>query len=229
MKKFINFIAVLIISAGLGPAASSSLAQDQGEYGQYSQGAPPPPQGQYPNQQQYPPQGPGPYSNQPSNQPSDQQAGPYDQNQSSQQDAQADASGQPSVARASYIHGDVSSQRGDNSELVPLTVNTPLEAGDRVSVSNEGRAEIQLDYANQLRLSGGATAKIAALNNQNIQVQVGEGLVTYSVLPGSSASVEIDTPNSAIHPTTPKRKSSFAAAAQMFPRRKAAPMWTPAK
>ena len=194
MKKFITSIAVLIISAGLGPAASSSLAQDQGEYGQYSQGAPPPPSAQYPNQGQYPEQ----YPNQ------GQQPGPYDQNaqsQPSQQDAQADASAQPGVARASYIHGDVSSQRGDNNELVPLTINTPLEAGDRVSVANDGRAEIQLDYANHLRLSGGATAKIAALNSQNIQVQVGEGLVTYSVLQGSSASAEIDTPNAALHPT----------------------------
>ena len=200
MKKIITFIAVLIISAGFGPAASSLLAQDGGEYGPYSQGAPPPPQAQspyqqpYPNQQQYP--GQGQYPN--------QQPGPYDQNsqsQPSQQDAQADPNSQPGVARASYIHGDVSSQRGDNSELIPLTVNTPLEAGDRVSVSNQGRAEVQLDYADQLRLSGGATAKIAALNNQNIQLEVGEGLVTYSVLPGSSASVEIDTPNSALHPT----------------------------
>jgi hypothetical protein len=188
MKKFITFIAVLIISAGLGPAASSSLAQDQGEYGQYSQGAPAPPQGQYPSQGQYPNQQPGPYDQ-------------NDQNQSSQQDAQADTGAQPGVARASYVHGGVSSQRGDNSELVPLTVNTPLEAGDRVSVANDGRAEIQLDFADHLRLSGGATAKIASLNSQNIQVQVGEGLVTYSVLPGSSASVELDTPNAALHPT----------------------------
>jgi hypothetical protein len=98
------------------------------------------------------------------------------------------------------VHGNVSSQRGDNGELVPLTINTPLETGDRVSTASDGRAEVELDYGDQLRLSSDATAKIATLNRQNIQVQVGQGLITYSVLPGSQAQVEIDTPNAALHP-----------------------------
>jgi hypothetical protein len=215
MKKFITLIAVLIISAGLSPAASSLFAQDQGEYGPYSQpqggpgpysqpqSAPPPysqPQmapGQYPESQGAPPPPADQDPNYAQDQQQAQQQGP---SQAQTQDAQADANAQPGVARASYIHGDVSSQRGDNSELVPLTVNTPLEAGDRVSTSDQGRAELQLDYADQLRLSGGATAKIASLNRQSIQVQVGQGLVTYSVLPGSQATAEIDTPNAAVHP-----------------------------
>ena len=54
-----------------------------------------------------------------------------------------------------------------------------------------------------LRLSDGATAKIAGLTRNSIQVQVGQGLVTYSVLKGSEANVEIDTPNAAIHPSGP--------------------------
>jgi hypothetical protein len=188
MKKLITFIAVLIISAGFGPAASSSFAQDQGEYGPYSsqgQSAPPPYQTQS--------QAPAPdQAQQGSNQPVD--------DAQNAQEAQADANSQPGVARASYIHGDVSSQRGDSTDLVPLTTNTPLEAGDRVSTANDARAEIELDYADQLRLSGSATAKIASLSRQNIQIQVGQGLATYSVLPGSEAQVEVDTPNAALHP-----------------------------
>ncbi|HKQ86677.1 MAG TPA: DUF6600 domain-containing protein [Candidatus Acidoferrales bacterium] len=170
MKKFITMIAVLIISAGFSPAASSLLAQ--GDYGAYSE----------------PQAGPPPAPEQ------DQAA------QDQSQDQQADNGSQPTVARASYIHGDVSSQRGDNGELVPLTLNTPLEAGDRVSTENGGRAEIELDYGDQIRLSSDATAKIASLDRQNIQVQLGQGLATYSVLPGSQAQVEIDTPNAAVHP-----------------------------
>ncbi len=177
MKRFITLIAVLIISAGFSPAASSLLAQ--GDYGTYSE----------------PQAGPSPA-------PQQDQAPPPPQDQtapSQSQDQQSDTPG-PSVARASYVHGDVSSQRGDNGELVPLTLNTPLEAGDRVSTANGGRAEIELDYGDQLRLSSDATAKIASLDRQNIQVQVGQGLATYSVLPGSQAQVEIDTPNAAVHP-----------------------------
>jgi Family of unknown function (DUF6600)/FecR protein len=196
MKKFITIIAVLIISAGFSPAASSSLAQ--GEYGPYSepQAGPPP----APDQDQAPPP---PQDQQDEAVPPDQsQAGPpqADQPQDQSQGQQADNGAQPGVARASYVHGDVSSQRGDNGELVPLTVNTPLEAGDRVASANGGRAEIELDYGDQLRLSSDATAKIANLNRQNIQIQLGQGLATYSVLPGSQAQVEVDTPNAAVHP-----------------------------
>jgi hypothetical protein len=197
MKKLITFIAVLLISAGFSPAASSLLAQ--GEYGPYSdqQGAPPPPPAQ--NQA---PQSPYPaQATQPPSAGNDQSAPEIAQDTpQNQQEAQADASAQPGVARASYIHGDVSSQRGDNSEMVPVTINTPLEAGDRVSTAHDARAEFELDYGDQLRLSGDATAKIANLSGQNIQIQLGQGLATYSVLPGSEAQVEIDTPNAALHP-----------------------------
>ena len=176
MKKLITIIAALVISAGFSPAASSLLAQ--GDYGAYSepQAGPPP----APDQSEAPP-------------PQDQSA--QDQSQNEQSDSAA-----PGVARASYIHGDVSSQRGDNGELVPLTVNTPLEPGDRISTANGGRAEIELDYGDQIRLSSDATAKIATLDRQNIQIQLGQGLATYSVLPGSQAQIEIDTPNAAVHP-----------------------------
>ena len=107
------------------------------------------------------------------------------------------------MARLSVINGDVSTQRGDNGDWVAATLNTPVSVNDRVSTANNGRAEIQLDAANVLRMSASATAKVANLNRTNIQVQVGQGLVTYSALRGSEANSEIDTPNAAIHPNGP--------------------------
>jgi len=109
----------------------------------------------------------------------------------------------PGVARLSYAQGNVSTQRGDNGEWVAASVNSPVAVGDRVSTSQGGRAEIQLDYANVLRLSDGATVKIANISRENVQVQVGQGLVTYSLLQGAEASVEIDTPNASVHPSGP--------------------------
>jgi hypothetical protein len=109
----------------------------------------------------------------------------------------------PGMARLSFVRGDVSSQRGDNGQWIAVTVNTPLAVGDRVSTGSGGRAEIQLDSANVLRLSDNTTAKIAALSRETIQVQVGQGLATYSVLKGTEATAEIDTPNAAIHPNGP--------------------------
>ncbi len=110
---------------------------------------------------------------------------------------------QPGMARLSFMQGEVSSQRGDNGDWVAATLNTPVAVGDRVSTGQGGRAEVQLDYADALRLSDNATAKVANLTRQNIQIQVGQGLVNYSVRNGAEAATEIDTPNAAIHPNGP--------------------------
>ena len=107
---------------------------------------------------------------------------------------------QPAVARLSAIQGDVSVQRGDSGDWVAATINTPLEAGDRVSTGNGGRAEVQLDYANVIRLDENSTIKITDLTATHIQIQAGQGLVEYSVFKNSQTDAEIDTPNSAVHP-----------------------------
>jgi len=109
----------------------------------------------------------------------------------------------PGVARLSYIHGDVSSQRGDNGDWVAVTQNSPISQGDRVATGPNSRAELQLDYADILRMSASATANITNLSRTGIQVQIGQGLVTYSVRNGSEANSEIDTPNASIHPSGP--------------------------
>ncbi|HLW81624.1 MAG TPA: DUF6600 domain-containing protein [Candidatus Acidoferrales bacterium] len=107
---------------------------------------------------------------------------------------------QPSVGRISVIRGNVSIQRGDSGDWIAATVNTPLESGDRISTGNDSRAEVQLDYANVVRLDQNSTVKITDLTADHIQLQVGQGLVSYGVFPNSRADAEIDTPNSAVHP-----------------------------
>jgi hypothetical protein len=109
----------------------------------------------------------------------------------------------PGMARVSFVHGSVSTQRGDNAEWVPAIVNTPVAVGDRISTGPDGRAEVQLDYADILRMSSGATAKVAQLNRNTIQIQVGQGLVTYTVMKDGQAAPEIDTPNASLHPSGP--------------------------
>ncbi|HLK33516.1 MAG TPA: DUF6600 domain-containing protein, partial [Terriglobales bacterium] len=106
----------------------------------------------------------------------------------------------PGVARISLIHGDVTLQRGDSNDWVAATLNTPVVRGDGISTGNVSRAEVQLDYANVLRLDANAYAKVTELNRSRIQVQVGNGLADYSVFKGAEAEAEIDTPNLALHP-----------------------------
>jgi len=104
------------------------------------------------------------------------------------------------VARISVINGDVSTQRGDSGEWVAATVNTPVVAGDKVATAEKSRTELQLDFANVLRLDQKTEAKIADLTPKKIQLQLSTGLVDLSVFKGAEADVEIDTPNMAVHP-----------------------------
>src|SRR5437879_791813 len=105
------------------------------------------------------------------------------------------------VARVSFIHGDVIMQRGDSGDFSSVALNTPLMTGDKVATGEASRTELQLDYANILRLDQNAQASLATLENNRIQVQVSQGLAFYPVLKGSQADAEIDTPNVSIHPT----------------------------
>jgi hypothetical protein len=109
---------------------------------------------------------------------------------------------QGGVARLSVIRGDVSTMRGDSGQWVAGTVNTPLVPGDKVATADRARAEVQLDFANIMRLDQRTEAKIADLSPNKIQIQLASGLVDYSIFKGTEADAEIDTPNMGVHPLT---------------------------
>ena len=104
------------------------------------------------------------------------------------------------VGRVSMIHGEVSTQRGDSGDWSAAVLNQPVVNGDKVSTGAGGRAEVQLDFANILRLGSNAQASIANFTHEHIQIQLGQGLANYSVFNESEAEPEIDTPNVAVHP-----------------------------
>jgi hypothetical protein len=104
------------------------------------------------------------------------------------------------VGRISMTHGDVSTQRGDSGTWSAAVLNQPVVTGDKVSTGAGARAEVQLDFANILRLGSNAQANIARFTDKFIQIQVGQGLANYSVFGESEAEPEIDTPNVAVHP-----------------------------
>jgi len=218
-----KFLALVGVAAAMSVAVAAtqngggqSAPPDNGQGDQ--QGSDPqsgPPQGNYP--QGNDPQSNGPQTNDPQSndprsndrQPNDPQLhyppgqGPQGNgpqgNGSQGNDSQSD---QPkaSVARISLIHGDISMQRGDAKEWSAASINTPLLRGDQVATGEKSRAEIQLDYANILRLSSRSQATIAELTRTRIQVQISEGYASYTMLKGGEADVEIDTPNVAVRP-----------------------------
>ncbi|MGA9981190.1 MAG: DUF6600 domain-containing protein, partial [Candidatus Sulfotelmatobacter sp.] len=110
------------------------------------------------------------------------------------------ASNDHGVARISMIHGAVSTQRGDSGDWSAAILNQPVLGGDKVSTGDGGRAELQLDFANILRLGSNSKANIANLTKEKIQIQVGQGIANFSVFKESETEPEIDTPNVAVHP-----------------------------
>jgi hypothetical protein len=104
------------------------------------------------------------------------------------------------VARISLMHGDVSTQRGDSGDWSAAVLNQPVVTGDKVSTGDNARAEVELDFANILRLGPNTKANIASLTHKNIQIQLGQGIATYSVTKDSETEPEIDTPNVSVHP-----------------------------
>ena len=110
----------------------------------------------------------------------------------------------PAVGRVSLIDGDVLVQRAGSGEWVAAGLNATVDRGDSLSTGERSRAEIELDYANLMRLDQHAEVAIADLTRDRIQLQVTQGLVNYTVFNnGAQAQVEIDTPNMAVHPLGP--------------------------
>ncbi len=159
------------------------------------------PNGQYPSNQ-YPAnqgssnQGPGNPNDQGPGGPGGPNAGPNGEQQKSEGPA-------PNVARLSLIYGDVTTQRGDTGEWSVTTVNSPVMVGDQIATGEQSRTEIQLDFANIMRLAARSQVKIADLSHNRIQVQVAQGYTNFTMQKGSESEVEIDSPNVAVHPLKP--------------------------
>ena len=144
-------------------------------------------------------EGPGP-SDQPSAPMEMGTPFPEDQPEATQPPA-GEAETDQGVARISMMRGDVSTQRGDSGDWSAATLNAPVVSGDKVSTGDNARAEVQLDFANLLRMGPNSQANIANLTKTNIQIQLSQGVANYTVFKDSEVEPEIDTPNVSIHPS----------------------------
>jgi hypothetical protein len=123
-----------------------------------------------------------------------------------QQQPQPPASGDDAshgVARLSIVTGEVYIQRADANDRSSAIVNAPLMAGDVVGTGANGRAEVQFDQANMVRLAANAEVRLSELTRGRYQLQVGRGTILFSVIRESRAQVEISTPQVAVRPTKP--------------------------
>jgi hypothetical protein len=135
-------------------------------------------------------------------QPQEQPAVPPQQGQP-QSPPPAQAQTQTAAARISVIHGNVTTMHGDGGEWLAGTVNTPLVVGDSVATSEGSRAEVQLDFANLMRLAGNTQAKVADLEQSKLDIQLASGLIVFTALKDTQTDAEIDTPNMGVHLLSP--------------------------
>jgi hypothetical protein len=110
------------------------------------------------------------------------------------------------VARISVVNGDVSVRRGDSGDWVAAAVNSPVIVPDSVFVGGGSRAEVQLDYANLVRLGMNTEVRFSELETRRYQLQIARGTVTFSVLRDSDADIDLSTPNVSVRPA---RKGSY--------------------
>jgi hypothetical protein len=102
------------------------------------------------------------------------------------------------VARLSFAQGKVSFQPSGETDWSEASVNRPVTTGDRLYTDQGARAELEVGpFA--VRLSQGTDVTLANLNDQLMQLGVGQGTLRVTVyeLPQNN-SVEIDTPNGAL-------------------------------
>ncbi len=104
------------------------------------------------------------------------------------------------VARLSLMNGGVSVTHGNMGEMAAGVLNSPLLTEDRVVTTGNGRAEIQLDGANQVRIAGATEVRMGDLQYKRYQVQIAQGLITFRVLHDNDAVVEISTPSVSVRP-----------------------------
>jgi hypothetical protein len=104
------------------------------------------------------------------------------------------------AARISIMMGDVSVRRGDNGDFVAAAINAPLLVGDRILTGPNGRAEVQFDSSNMIRVGANSEIRIAELAYRRYQIQLARGVATFRVLRPSNAEVEVSIPQASIRP-----------------------------
>ena len=104
------------------------------------------------------------------------------------------------VARVSFLAGDVSFSRGDDPDAwEPVDLNVPMTLGDRLWTGDDGRVELQIHGGNLVRLAARTDLQALNLTDEVAQFSLALGTATFSVRRLSDDAVfEVDTPNAAL-------------------------------
>ena len=111
----------------------------------------------------------------------------------------ADTGIQQAVARVSFLSGDVSYNRGDEPDVwQDAAVNVPMTLGDRMYL-RDGRAELQLQGGNFVRLGAQSDLSVLNLTDEVEQFSLQAGTASFHISGlRNQESFEVDTPNVAV-------------------------------
>src|SRR5260221_3376035 len=122
---------------------------------------------------------------------------PDQQNRTKIPDAQGADTTDVRVARISLLSDHISFQRGDDEEWYDATMNTPVQAGDRLYTGDQGKLELQLDGV-FLRLDKLTGLDVIDLSSHIYQFRLFTGTATIRLNRLPDQPLEIDTPGGAV-------------------------------
>jgi hypothetical protein len=102
------------------------------------------------------------------------------------------------LVRLSLIDGDVQALIKDTTDWTDATINLPLNEGDRLWVSDDGRAELQIEGGVYVRGSGNTALDILTMNPDSAQFYLDQGHIYINNRRGGIKTVQVDTPLSSL-------------------------------
>ncbi len=102
------------------------------------------------------------------------------------------------LIRLSFIEGDVQIVVQDTTDWTEATINLPLNEGDRLWVSDSGKAELQIRGGVYARADGNSALDILTVSNDSAQFYLGQGHVYINNRRGGIKTVQVDTPLSSL-------------------------------
>ena len=163
------------------PSPQDQGAQDQGPP-QYPQQAPQDqtPQDQAPQDQAPQDQAPQDQAPQDQGPPQNPQQGAQQQD-ASQSPEQGPAQSAGSVARLSFVQGDVKIVSSGETDFQQAVVNMPLLAGSSLQTGTDGETEVEFDDGSVARLTPNSSFALNHLGQDGVQMQQNSGLAYYEL------------------------------------------------
>lgn len=102
------------------------------------------------------------------------------------------------LVRLSLIDGDVQTLIKDTTDWTDAAINLPLNEGDRLWVSEESKAELQIEGGVYVRGDGNTALDLLTISHESAQFYLDQGHIYINNRRGGIETVQVDTPLSSL-------------------------------